>query len=271
MTESTAEPVLLVEHRGRVTLATLNRPRKGNALSTGLIDALDALCVETERRQVAGRTGALVLAGAGDKAFSAGADINDLVGLSIDRARAQMRRGQQVFDRLERLPVVVVAALGGFALGGGLELAMAADLRVAAPGAMLGQAEITLANIPGWGGTQRLPRLVGRGRATEMILTGEPVSAAEARAMGLVNDVVADPLGRALELAEQIAGRSPVAVAAAKRAIRAGLERGVAEGLLVEADGVAECCATDAQRQAVTDFLDRRGARAGVRTDEAAR
>jgi enoyl-CoA hydratase len=252
------EPVVQVDQLGRVTVAILNRPGKGNALSVAVIEALDQLCQEVTERHGRDETGALVLSGAGGRAFSAGADINDLAGLGPDPARAQMRRGQQVFDRIERLPVVVVAAIEGFALGGGLELAMAADLRIASPGSRLGQAEITLANIPGWGGTQRLPQLIGRGRATEMILTGETITADEAHRIGLVNAVADDPLDEALGLARRIAERSPIAVEAAKRAIRAGLEEGTAAGLVVEADGVAACCSTPMQREAVDAFLHRR-------------
>jgi enoyl-CoA hydratase len=252
------DAVLQIAQHDRVTLATLNRPTKGNALNTALIDALDELAADVTRRHDLGEVGALVLAAAGGRAFSAGADITELVGLTPDQARAQMRRGQQVFDRLERLPVAVIAAIDGFALGGGLELAMAADLRVASPTSRLGQAEITLANLPGWGGTQRLPQLVGRGRATEMILTGVPVTAEEAERIGLVNTVTKTPLETALELARGIAERSPVAVAGAKRSIRAGLEQGTAAGLLVEADSVADCCSTQMQREAVEAFVHRR-------------
>jgi len=200
----------------------------------------------------------LVLTGAGTKAFSAGADINELDDIGPDAARAQMRRGQAVFDRLERLPIAVIAAINGFALGGGLELAMAADIRIAAPTARLGQPEITLANLPGWGGTQRLPRLVGRGIATELILTGDLVEADRAYAIGLVNRIATDPLPAAIELGARIAAHSRTAVRGAKRAIRVGLEDGVMAGLSVEADAVADCCGTEVQRQAVRAFLRRR-------------
>jgi enoyl-CoA hydratase len=256
------EPVLTRRDVGAVVLATLNRPTKGNSLNQPLIDALDQLVSSLEG---AGGRGALVLTGAGGKAFSAGADVTELDGIGADRARAQMRRGQAVFDRLERLPLVVIAAIDGFALGGGLELAMAADIRVAGETARLGQPEITLENVPGWGGTQRLPRLVGRGIATELILTGELITAARAREIGLVNHVVEDPVAKALELAERIAVRSPVAVAGAKHAIRIGLEQGQEAGLIAEADAVAACCATDAQAQAVQAFLNRKNNRQGER------
>ncbi|HEY9437295.1 MAG TPA: enoyl-CoA hydratase-related protein [Streptomyces sp.] len=255
----TDEPVLLSRRLGQVLIATLNRPGKGNSLNQPLIDALDRLAagIEDTTADTEGPR-ALVLTGAGPKAFSAGADITELDGIGSDAAREQMLRGQRVFDRLERLPVAVVAAVNGFAVGGGLELAMAADIRIAAKAARLGQPEITLGNLPGWGGTQRLPRLVGRGRATELILTGDLLTAQRAYEIGLVNQVVEDSLDAAVRLAERIAARSPVAVGGAKRAIRVGLDEGMRAGLEAEADAVADCCGTDEQRAAVRAFLTRR-------------
>lgn len=250
--------VLLRERRGPVLLATLNRPRKGNALNQALITALDDLAASWDEGGPFDGCRAVVLTGAGGRAFSAGADVTELDGISGPAAAAQMRRGQAVFDRIEALPVVVIAAVGGFALGGGLELAMAADIRIAAPWARLGQPEITLANLPGWGGTQRLPRLIGRGRATELILTGDQVDARRACDLGLVDHVADDPLVAALALAARIAGRSATAVAGAKRAIRTGLVEGVSRGLEVEAEAVAACCRTPEQKDAVRAFLDRR-------------
>jgi enoyl-CoA hydratase len=251
------DEVLLCETRHRVLVATLNRPAKGNALSRQLVAALDRLAADLEAG-TGGKLGALVLTGAGERAFSAGADVSELDGLDAETARAQMRRGQAVFDRIERLPLVVIAAINGYALGGGLELAMAADMRIATPSARFGQPEITLANLPGWGGTQRLPRLVGSGLATELILTGAVIDAARAAEIGLVNRIETDAVGAAVELASQIAARSPVAVAGAKRAIRVGLDEGVAAGLRAEAEAVAQCCQTDEQREAVQAFLHRR-------------
>lgn len=255
----TDEPVLLSRRSGQVLIATLNRPGKGNSLNQPLIDALDRLAADIEGTTAdAEGPRALVLTGAGGKAFSAGADITELDGIGSGAAREQMLRGQRVFDRLEQLPVVVVAAVNGFAVGGGLELAMAADIRIAAGTARLGQPEITLGNLPGWGGTQRLPRLVGRGRATELILTGDLLTAQRAYEIGLVNQVVENSLDAAVSLAARIAARSPVAVSGAKRAIRVGLEEGMRAGLTTEADAVADCCGTDEQRAAVQAFLTRR-------------
>lgn len=254
--------VVLKERRGPVLVATINRAAKGNSLSSGVIAALDRLAADVEHQALdSDGPRALVITGAGEKAFSAGADIHDLVDITAGRARRQMREGQRVFDRIERLPVVVIAAVNGYAVGGGLELAMATDLRIAGPGARFGQPEITLENLPGWGGTQRLPRLIGIGRATELILTGDLIDADRAVELGLVNRIAADPLASAIELASRIAARNPVAVRGAKRALRAGLDAGPTTGLVVEADAVAECCETPEQRAAVRAFLDRKGGR----------
>lgn len=250
--------VLTIQDSGSVLTATLNRPDKGNALNRELIGAIDRLCGEVEQLVAAGSHRSVVITGAGPKAFCAGADINELRNIEPEAAYAQMRRGQAVFDRLERLPVIVIAAINGFALGGGLELAMSADIRVAAPTVKVGQPEITLGNIPGWGGTQRLPRLVGRGIATELIMTGDLIPAERAFALGLVNALAEDPLAWAIETATRIASQNPVAVAHGKTAIRTGLEAGVGEGLVVEARGVAACCSTEFQREAVESFLNRR-------------
>lgn len=248
--------VLSTEFYGRVLVATINRPSKANCLSQDVIDALDSLAAEVEDDRQ--RIRALVITGAGEKAFSAGADVRELDSITQEAAYLQMKRGQDVFNRLEALPVVVIAAVNGVALGGGLELAMAADIRIAASTARMGQAEITLEILPGWGGTQRLPRLIGRGRATELILTGEILDATTAYTLGLVNRVVEDPLATALEMAQRISERNPVAVAGAKRAIAAGLEPGLRDGLEVEACAVGQSCATTAQRDAVRAFLERR-------------
>jgi enoyl-CoA hydratase/carnithine racemase len=256
-----APDVVTIQANGPVTVATINRPAKANALSTAVIDALDAMADAVEQAAAAGDTRSLVITGAGDKAFSAGADITNLVGLTQSEAREQMRRGQRVFDRIATLPVAVIAAINGVAYGGGLELAMACDMRIAAPHARLGQPEITLANIPGWGGTQRLPRLVGRGIASEMILTGAPIDAARALAVGLVNGIAEDSVISALELARAVGAHSRHAIAAAKATIRAGLRGGIEYGLEVEANAVAELCQTPEQHEAVRSFLARKAAR----------
>jgi enoyl-CoA hydratase len=255
------ENVVTTRIDGPVTIATISRPEKANALSTAVNDSLDRMADAVEQAASAGSTRALIITGAGDRAFSAGADIANLVGLTQSEAREQMLHGQRVFDRISNLPVAVIAAVNGVALGGGLELAMACDMRIAAPHARFGQPEITLANIPGWGGTQRLPRLVGRGIASEMILTGAPINASRAADIGLVNAIAEDCVTSALDLARTIAAHSSPAIAAAKATIRAGLRGGIEYGLDVEARAVAELCQTPEQHEAVRAFLDRKAAR----------
>lgn len=264
---ATDTPVLLLERRGAILLATLNRPAKGNSLNDELIDAIGSMAGALHQGGAHADAKALVLTGAGSKVFSAGADINGLVGLTEEGAVAKMRRGQLAFDALEDAPQVVIAAVNGIAFGGGLELAMACDIRIAAPGARLGQPEITLGNIPGWGGTQRLGRLIGEGRALEMILTGDPVDAARAWELGLVNSVADDALAASLELAERIAARSATAVAAAKKAVYAGVRSGITSGLEVEAALVGHCSVSPEQRAAVQAFFDRKKAKAGIATE----
>jgi len=242
-----------------ILLATIERAAKGNALDTSTVDALGGLLGRlADPRDELGATRALILTGAGERAFSAGADIATLRGLDADAARDQMLHGQRVFGMLEDAPQVTIAAIRGVALGGGLELAMACDLRVAHPEARLGQPEITLANIPGWGGTQRLPRLIGQGRALELILSGDPIGAPRALDIGLVNAVGDDPIAIAVALAERIVRHAPGAVAAGKQAVYAGERDGIVSGLVREAELVGERCVTPEQRAAVDAFLNRK-------------
>lgn len=253
------EPVLLQQRHGDVLLATLNRPRKGNAINNELMAAVGHLAEELHR--TAGEPGAaraVVLTGSGSTAFSAGADITTLVGLSRRTATEQMRTGQLIFDMLEDAPQVVIAAINGVALGGGLELAMACDIRIAATTARLGQPEITLGNLPGWGATQRLPRLIGEGRALELILTGDPIDATEAYRVGLVNRVADDPVAAAVAWAEHIIGHSGFAVDRAKQAVYSGVRQGITRGLEIEAALVGECSTSPEQRAAVQAFFDRK-------------
>lgn len=253
------EPVLLQRRLGDILIVTLNRPRKGNAINGDLMAALGDLAGELHRSGgEPGAPRAVVLTGSGTSAFSAGADINNLVGLTKRTATEQMRTGQIFFDMLEDAPQVVIAAINGVALGGGLELAMACDIRIASPGARLGQPEITLGNLPGWGGTQRLPRLVGEGRALELILTGDPIDADEAYRLGLVNRISDDPLATAISLAEHILSRSAFAVDRAKQAVYTGVRHGTTRGLETEAALVGECSTSPEQRAAVQAFFDRK-------------
>ncbi len=249
---------LLIDVSDGVVVASINRGTKGNSLNQSVIDALDDLAGRIEADHVGPRElRALVITGTGSRAFSAGADITELAGIEPEAAYQQMRRGQLVFDRIENLPVPVIAAINGFAVGGGLELAMAADIRIAATTARMGQAEINLGNLPGWGGTQRLPLLVGVGRAKELIMTGDLVEATTAHSYGLVNSVAENCLADAMALARRLAEKAPVALAGAKAAIAAGIRQGIDVGLDVEARKVADCCATEEQRAATAAFLNR--------------
>ncbi|HKE21383.1 MAG TPA: enoyl-CoA hydratase-related protein [Bryobacteraceae bacterium] len=241
----------------RVALITINRPEKLNALSGAVIlelrDAFERLAREPG-------IGAAIVTGAGEKAFVAGADIAELEKLSGAEARAFALRGQQVFRLLETSGKPSVAALNGFALGGGLELAMACTVRFAAENARLGQPEVKLGIVPGYGGTQRLPRLIGRGRALELLLSGEPVTAAEAHRMGLVNAVVPQPelQGYSRAWLAKVMANGPVAVALAMEAVDAGLNTGLEEGLRLEATAFGLSAGTEDRREGTRAFLEKR-------------
>ncbi len=240
---------------GILTL-TLNRPDKLNALSLELMDALGEA---VERAASDASVKAVVVTGAGDKAFVAGADIGQFTRLDAESGARFARRGQEVFGQLEAMQVPVVAAVNGYALGGGCELALACHLRVAAENAVFGQPEVNLGILPGYGGTQRLPRLVGRGRALEMILTGDRVDARRAYEIGLVNQVVpqGEAVGAARAMAKKIAAKAPVAVALSLRALYAA-DRPQAEGLAYEAELFGQACATDDLKEGAAAFLEKR-------------
>jgi len=246
------------ERDGAVAILTVDRPEKRNALSAAvrreLIAALDELRDDTDIR-------VLVLTGAGEKAFVAGADIGEFAERTPLEQRAAMT-GRRIFDEIAAYPKPVIAMINGFALGGGCELALACDLRIAADTAKLGQPEINLGIIPGGGGTQRLPRVVGTGQAMRLILTGEIIDAAEALRIGLVDLVhpAAELRERTLELARGMAARSPVAVQMAKSAVRAAAEMPLAAGLAYETELFATCFASDDKREGVAAFLEKRPA-----------
>jgi enoyl-CoA hydratase len=228
-----------------------------NALTQDVMDGLEAALLKV-RDDPSIR--AAVLFGAGDRAFVAGADIGELSRLDAVSGRATAERGHQVLGLIEGLNKPVIAAIQGYALGGGLELAMACTLRIAAEGARLGQPEVGLGLIPGYGGTQRLPRLVGRGRALELLLTGRMLDAAEAERIGLIEKVI--PKARLLEeaegLARLLAGQPREAVEAILRVVRQGLELGLAEGLKLEAELFGEICGTEDMREGTRAFLEKR-------------
>jgi len=254
---STPANILRDDH-GRVALLTINRPEKRNALDGAtrreLIEALDAIRDDAAIRVV-------VLTGAGDKAFVAGADISEFEGRSpIDQFRVMS--GRTVFDAVESFPKPVIAALNGFTLGGGCELAMACDIRLAADTARLGQPEVNLGIIPGAGGTQRLPRLVGTGAAYKLLYTGELIDAAEALRIGLVDEVVpaAELRTRAMALAGGIAQKSPVALALIKEGVRASLRMPLDEGLRHETTLFGLAFSSEDKAEGVAAFLGKRAA-----------
>jgi enoyl-CoA hydratase len=251
---------LLYEKRDAVAVITLNRPKVLNALNRRTLEELDA-CVREFLAEDSLRVA--ILTGAGEKAFVAGADINELAVLSPVAGRDYGLFGQSVLDRIERAPKPVIAAINGFALGGGCELAMACHLRLAADTAKLGQPEVKLGIIPGYGGTQRLARLVGKGRALQVVLTGEPISAEEAWRIGLVNAVVpaAELMKTAEEWAKKIAANAPLAIRFAIEAVNHGLDMTLPEGLYLEATLFSLCCTTEDMKEGTRAFLEKRPAK----------
>jgi enoyl-CoA hydratase len=240
-----------------VAVVTVNRPDKLNALSTAVIlelkDAFERIACDPAIR-------AAIVTGAGQKAFVAGADIAELESLSAAEARAFALRGQRVLRLLESGGKPSVAAVNGYALGGGLELAMACTVRFASENARLGQPEVKLGIVPGYGGTQRLPRLVGRGRALEMLLSGEPVTAAEAHRIGLVNAVTpqAELLNYSRGWLAKVLANGPLAVALTMEAVDAGLDAGLEVGLRLEAAAFGLSAATEDRREGTRAFLEKR-------------
>lgn len=245
-------------HERGVAIITINRPQVLNALSIATLHELDAILDELGADPA---VGAIVLTGAGGKAFAAGADIGEFQDLaSAGQAGQYAHLGQAVLNRIESLAKPVIAAINGYALGGGCELAMACDIRLAADTARFGQPEINLGIIPGFGGTQRLARLVGRGCAKLLCMTGEPIDAEEALRLGLVDRLVPvdDLLVEATALASKLCGKAPVALALIKQAINIGLEGSLAEGLAYEAAQFGLVFDTKDRREGVSAFLEKR-------------
>ncbi|HVQ43027.1 MAG TPA: enoyl-CoA hydratase-related protein [Vicinamibacterales bacterium] len=250
---------LLIERDGGVLVVTINRPEKLNALNTKTVTELGQVMDEAASDSA---VKAIVLTGSGEKSFVAGADINELAVQTPVSGREHARSGQRVFDRIERLGKPVIAAVNGFALGGGCELAMACTLRIASDTAKFGQPEINLGLIPGYAGSQRLPRLVGRGRALEMLLTGAQITAEEAHRIGLVNKVVpaASLMTEARALAHTLAGKAPVAVRYILEAVAGGLEMSFADAQDYEATLFGLVSTTDDMREGTRAFLEKRKA-----------
>ncbi len=260
MSTVAAEPTfvnLLYEKKGNIAYVTLNRPKVLNALNRATWEDLRA-AFEDVREDEAVR--GAILTGAGDKAFIAGADIGELAQVSAVEAEQSSAFGQKVLNLIENLGKPVIAAINGFALGGGCETAMACTIRVAVENAKFGQPEVKLGVIPGGGGTQRLPRLVGKGRALHLILSGEIISAQEAYRIGLVNEVVPAPqlIARAEAILEQIFSNAPLAVKYSLEAVNNGLETTITEGLSLEASLFGLCAGTEDKKEGTSAFLEKR-------------
>jgi enoyl-CoA hydratase/carnithine racemase len=251
---------VIYETKGPIAYVTLNRPKVLNALNRG---AWDDLRTAFEHAREDATVLGVILTGAGDKAFIAGEDISELTRATALEAEKSSRSGQAVLDLIENLGKPVIAAVNGFALGGGCETAMACTIRVAAEHAKFGQPEVKLGIPPGAGGTQRLPRLVGKGRALQLILSGEMISAQEAYRIGLVNEVVppASLIARCEAILTQILANAPVAVRFALEAVNKGMETSLSAGLLLEASLFAICAATEDKKEGTAAFLEKRTAR----------
>ena len=252
----TDSPLAISDH-GSIRRLTVNRPDKLNALNSA---TLDALLVAFERAAADDSVRVIVLTGAGTKAFVAGADIAEMADLRPTDGRDFSLRGQRLMRRIETLPKPVIAMVNGFALGGGLELAMACHLRIAADSAKIGQPEINLGLIPGFGGTQRLLRLAGRSAALELCLLGAPIDATRASQLGIVNRVVAaaDLDAETMKIAEQLALAAPLALRGTLDAINVGGECGIEEGLQYETAQFGLMFSTDDMREGTRAFLERR-------------
>ena len=248
--------IILVIDSGIATV-TFNRPKAMNALNLALLkefdQALDQIALDESIR-------ALILTGAGEKAFIAGADIGELATFNTLQAKIFSQAGHEVINRLQKIPIPVIAAVNGYALGGGSEMALACDFIYASTNAMFGLPEISLGLIPGFGGTQRLPRLIGRNRAKEMIFTGKMIGAEEAEKIGLVNRVCTPEtlLNEVLKTARTIADKGKVSLRAAKEAINAGVDSDLVTGCRIEIDAFALCMASEDAREGTRAFLEKR-------------
>ena len=248
---------LLLESRPPLAIVTLNRPKVLNALNAATFGELDAvfraLAADPAIRVI-------LLTGAGGRAFAAGADITELAATSAEDGAAFSLRGQHVFRRIETLGKPVIACIQGFALGGGCELAMACTLRLAADDARLGQPEVKLGVIPGYGGTQRLPRLVGRGAALKLLLTGEIIPASEALRIGLIDEVLpaAELMQRAEALAQAIAAQAPLAITETLRTVDEGLDLPLDDALRLESERFGRLCGTADKTEGTKAFLEKR-------------
>ena len=247
------------EKKNQIAYITIDRPKVLNALNMATMQELKqafASIKDDDGVRVA------ILTGAGEKAFVAGADIGELSQHTPVSAKEYTHRGQAIIDAIENLGKPVIACVNGFALGGGCELAMACTMRIASENAKLGQPEVKLGLIPGYGGTQRLPRLVGKGIAMQLVLTGEMISAQEAHRIGLVNEVVpaGELIARAEAIAAKIIANAPLAIQYAMEAVNRGLDLPLSDGLFLEATLFGVCCATEDKNEGTKAFLEKRPA-----------
>jgi enoyl-CoA hydratase len=251
---------ILFEKKNSIAYITINRPKVLNALNMATMEELRAAF-----HDIKSDTGirVVIMTGSGEKAFIAGADIGELSQHDPVTAKAYTHRGQSVLNLIENLGKPVIACINGFALGGGCEIAMACTMRLASENAKLGQPEVKLGLIPGYGGTQRLPRLVGKGVAMQLVLTGDLISAQEGHRIGLINEVVAaaELIPRAEAIAQKVIANGPLAVQYSIEAINKGMEMTVSEGLFLEATLFGVICATEDKKEGTTAFLEKRQAR----------
>ncbi|HTC92778.1 MAG TPA: enoyl-CoA hydratase-related protein [Terriglobales bacterium] len=250
---------ILFEKKEQIAYVTINRPEKLNALNQAVMAELREVFTEIKDDP---EVRVALLTGAGEKAFVAGADIGELNRNNPVEAKAYTHKGQAVLDLIENLGKPVIACLNGYTLGGGCELALACTFRLASENAKLGQPEVKLGIIPGYGGSQRLPRLVGKGPALQILLTGEQISAQEAHRIGLVNEVVplVDLISRAEAIAKKIIANAPLAIQYTLEAVHKGMEMPLPEGLFLEATLFSVACATEDKKEGTAAFLEKRTA-----------
>jgi enoyl-CoA hydratase len=248
---------LRYELRPPIAVVTLDRPKVLNALNLQSMAELEWVFLDIQQNS---NVRVVLITGAGDKSFVAGADIRELASLSAQEGERVATRGQRIFSLIENCGKPVIACINGFALGGGCELALACTLRIAATNARLGQPEVRIGIIPGYGGTQRLPRLIGKGAALKLILTGEAISADEAFRLGLVDEIVVPDqlLARAEQIAQTIAGMAPLAVRDSIRAVNSGYDLPLASGLELEASLFGLACSTGDKEEGTKAFLEKR-------------
>lgn len=252
-----ADSCVLFENEDGIGIVTINRPKALNALNKEVLVNLGKIMDEVAADS---SVKVVIITGSGEKSFVAGADITEMQPLTAVEGREFGRLGQAVNSKIEKLPQPVIAAVNGFALGGGCELAMACDIRIASENAKFGQPEVSLGIPPGFGGTQRLPRLVGKGRAKELLFTGDMIDATEAYRVGLVNKVVApaDLMDIARAMAQKITAKAPIAVQLCKVAVNEGLEMGLESGVSYEAEVFGLCFATEDQKEGMKAFTEKR-------------